>query len=117
MCRSCKLKKKKFFQILIVKKNLEIIHFFFLQDKKKELISFYEEEERRIRMKSVGNIRFIGELFKQGMLTKNIMHFCINHLLQFRDEENLECLCKLLTTIGKKLESKDVCIFIFFLIT
>ncbi|XP_051166301.1 eukaryotic translation initiation factor 4 gamma 3-like isoform X2 [Leptopilina boulardi] len=76
-------------------------------DKKKELISFYEEEERRIRMKSVGNIRFIGELFKQGMLTKNIMHFCINHLLQFRDEENLECLCKLLTTIGKKLESKD----------
>ena len=77
-------------------------------EKKKELQLLYEEEERRIRMKSVGNIRFIGELFKQGMLTKKIMHFCINHLLQHRDEENLECLCKLLTTIGKNLEINDV---------
>ncbi|XP_043477588.1 eukaryotic translation initiation factor 4 gamma 3-like isoform X1 [Leptopilina heterotoma] len=76
-------------------------------EKKKELILFCEEEERRIRMKSVGNIRFIGELFKQGMLKKNIMLFCINHLLQFRDENNLECLCILLTTVGKRLESKD----------
>ena len=73
-------------------------------EKKKKLLLLYEEEERRIRMKSVGNIRFIGELFKQGMLTKKIMHFCINHLLQHRDEETLECLCKLLTTIGKNLE-------------
>jgi hypothetical protein len=30
---------------------------FFLQEKKKELQAIYEEEERRIRMKSVGNIR------------------------------------------------------------
>ena len=67
-----------------------------------------EDEERRSRMKSVGNIRFIGELFKQGMLTKKIMHSCIKHLLDLRDEESLECLCKLLTTIGKNFETDDV---------
>jgi len=34
------------------------------------------------------------------------MHRCIRHLLDQNDEDNLECLCKLLTTIGKDLESK-----------
>ncbi|XP_071091109.1 eukaryotic translation initiation factor 4 gamma 3-like isoform X2 [Haliotis cracherodii] len=57
------------------------------------------------RWRSIGNIRFIGELFKLKMLTKNIMHDCVFKLLQSRDEENLECLCHLLSTIGKELES------------
>ncbi|OXU20120.1 hypothetical protein TSAR_003535 [Trichomalopsis sarcophagae] len=77
-------------------------------EKKKELQIIFEEEERRIRVKSVGNIRFIGELFKQNMLTCKIMHQCIRHLLTQIDEENLECLCKLLTTIGKVLEDKQI---------
>lgn len=38
------------------------------------------------------------------MLTNKIMHGCINVLLDKIDEESLECLCKLLTTIGKELE-------------
>jgi len=33
------------------------IHSFILQEKKKELQLTFEEEERRIRMKSLGNIR------------------------------------------------------------
>lgn len=77
-------------------------------EKKKELQATLNEEDRRMRMKSVGNIRFIGELFKQNMLTSKIMHQCIQHLLKNLDEENLECLCKLLTTIGKALETKNV---------
>lgn len=76
-------------------------------EKKKELQVSLENEERKMRVKSVGNIRFIGELFKQNMLTCKIMHQCIIHLLHQHDEENLECLCKLLTTIGKNLESKQ----------
>nr|CAD7458633.1 unnamed protein product [Timema tahoe] len=76
-------------------------------EKKKELQALYDEEERKIRMKSVGNIRFIGELFKLQMLTANIMIRCIKHLLSEGDEESLECLCKLLTTIGKDLETKQ----------
>lgn len=38
------------------------------------------------------------------MLTVNIMLRCINILLKSKDEDSLECLCKLLTTIGKDLE-------------
>ncbi|XP_078052636.1 eukaryotic translation initiation factor 4 gamma isoform X2 [Augochlora pura] len=75
-------------------------------EKKKELLSAFEEEERRIRIKSVGNIRFIGELYKQRMLTTKIMRNCIEQLLNETDEDSLECLCKLLTTIGRDLESK-----------
>jgi translation initiation factor 4G len=75
-------------------------------ERKKELQVNFDDEERRIRVKSLGNIRFIGELFKQNMLTSKIMYQCIRHLLKQVDEENLECLCKLLTTIGKVLESK-----------
>ncbi|KRT79506.1 hypothetical protein AMK59_7397 [Oryctes borbonicus] len=77
-------------------------------EKKKELQLLLEEDDRRIRRKSVGNIRFIGELFKQHMLTVNIMNKCLNHLLVNKDEESLECLCKLLSTIGKDLEDKKV---------
>ncbi|XP_044002800.1 eukaryotic translation initiation factor 4 gamma 3-like isoform X2 [Aphidius gifuensis] len=73
--------------------------------KKKELIALLDDADRRLRMKSVGNIRFIGELYKQDMLRVAIMHTCIKHLLTTPDEDNLECLCKLLTTIGKTMES------------
>ncbi|CAH1141154.1 unnamed protein product [Phyllotreta striolata] len=77
-------------------------------DKRKDIEFDFEEHLRRVRMKSVGNIRFIGELFKQQMLTQKIMLRCLNNLLDNGDEESLECLCKLLTTIGKELESKGI---------
>ena len=40
------------------------------------------------------------------MLTEMIMHDCIRRLLkQESDEENLECLCVLLRTIGKNMDT------------
>ncbi|XP_067659282.1 eukaryotic translation initiation factor 4 gamma 1-like [Haliotis asinina] len=74
-------------------------------EKKKELKEELEIAATTARRRSIGNIRFIGELFKLKMLTENIMHDCVFKLLRSRDEENLECLCRLLTTIGKELES------------
>lgn len=38
------------------------------------------------------------------MLTEAIMHMCVTKLLKDSDEESLECLCQLLTTIGKDLD-------------
>ncbi|XP_055935890.1 eukaryotic translation initiation factor 4 gamma 3-like isoform X2 [Argiope bruennichi] len=73
-------------------------------DKRKELQFEYEEEEKKIRYRQLGNIRFIGELFKLGMLIEPIMHECIKKLLSQGDEESLECLCRLLKTIGKELD-------------
>ncbi|XP_069365227.1 eukaryotic translation initiation factor 4 gamma 3-like isoform X4 [Maniola hyperantus] len=74
--------------------------------KKKELHDQLIEENRRIRMRSVGNVRFIGELYKLKMLTSKIMVFCMNYLIDKLEEEKLECLCKLLTTIGEQVENE-----------
>ena len=41
------------------------------------------------------------------MLTDTIMYDCIEYLLRDKtDEESLECLCRLLRTIGKELDAK-----------
>merc|ERR1712142_1391861 len=75
-------------------------------EKKLELKAKYDYDETRLRKRSVGNIRFIGELYKLRMLTSPIMMRIIGTLLEKGDEESLECLCKLLTTIGKILETQ-----------
>ncbi|XP_054780323.1 eukaryotic translation initiation factor 4G isoform X3 [Prosopis cineraria] len=64
-----------------------------------------EREEKRIkaRRRMLGNIRLIGELYKKKMLTERIMHACITKLLgsyKDPDEEDIEALCKLMSTIG-----------------
>ncbi|KAJ4959063.1 hypothetical protein NE237_026174 [Protea cynaroides] len=71
-----------------------------------------EREEKKIqaRRRMLGNIRLIGELYKKKMLTERIMHECIKKLLgydlqyQNHDEEDVEALCKLMSTIGKMID-------------
>lgn len=68
-----------------------------------------EREEKRIkaRRRMLGNIRLIGELYKKKMLTERIMHACIQKLLgnnQTPDEEDVEALCKLMSTIGEMID-------------
>lgn len=81
-------------------------------NEKVELEALLDEEERKIRRRSGGTVRFIGELFKISILTGKIIHTCIEALLKDpNNEDMLECLCKLLTTVGQKFEqtpmSKD----------
>lgn len=64
------------------------------------------EEESNMRRRLVSTVRFIGELYKMDMLTTNIMNWCIKCLVDSGAEDKLECLSKLLTTIGQKLETK-----------
>ncbi|XP_074654497.1 eukaryotic translation initiation factor 4 gamma 1-like isoform X3 [Tubulanus polymorphus] len=87
-----------------------------MEQSKKKIEEAATEEEKKVlqeelnyayaksKRRSIGNIRFIGELFKLNMLTENIMHECIVTLLKSNDEDNLECLCRLLSTIGKELD-------------
>ncbi|CAM0903541.1 unnamed protein product [Alopecurus aequalis] len=66
-----------------------------------------EEKRLRARRRMLGNIRLIGELYKKKMLTERIMHECIKKLLgeyQHPDEEDLEALCKLMSTIGEMID-------------
>ena len=74
------------------------------EEARKELKHEFETRERRARRRSLGNIRFIGELYNLKMLTDRIMHEIINKLINQIDEESLECLCWLFNTIGKVLE-------------
>uniref|UniRef100_A0A673K659 Eukaryotic translation initiation factor 4 gamma 3-like n=1 Tax=Sinocyclocheilus rhinocerous TaxID=307959 RepID=A0A673K659_9TELE len=71
---------------------------------KERLQEELEEAKDKARRRSTGNIKFIGELFKLKMLTEPIMHDCVVKLLKNHDDESLECLCRLLTTIGKDLD-------------
>lgn len=71
-----------------------------------EVKAIVEEEERRERHRSVGIVRFIGELFKQNWLHQSIISNCTEVLLRNRDEEYLECLCKLLTTVGPNIDEQ-----------
>ena len=66
-----------------------------------------EDRMRQARRRMLGNIRFIGELFKKEMLTARIMHTCIMKLLNEKknpDEEDVEALCKLMATIGRLID-------------
>jgi len=61
----------------------------------------------KVKRHMLGNIKFIGELFKEDIVPAKIMMHCINHLMPNvdADEESLENLCKLLDTAGGKLEA------------
>lgn len=92
-------------------------------DPEERALKQQEFTEKRMKMKRrmLGNIQFIGELYKQQMLKENIIHKCVQKLLNIEeqtagtaggfkfknnkmDEEDLESLIKLLNTIGKTLE-------------
>ncbi|XP_055629534.1 eukaryotic translation initiation factor 4 gamma 1-like [Toxorhynchites rutilus septentrionalis] len=79
-------------------------------DGKDELQYALEDKQTKIRRRALGTVRFIGELYKQEQLTCKIMYGCINILLDedMLEEESLECLCKLLTTIGARMEKDPV---------
>ncbi|EDO32341.1 predicted protein, partial [Nematostella vectensis] len=73
--------------------------------RKKKHPSEQEEYEMWERRRTLGNIIFIGELFiLKKILTENIMHTCVWKLINRTDDESLECLCELLSTVGKDLD-------------
>jgi len=63
----------------------------------------------------LGNIKFICELGKQELLQETILHDCIYQLLQSNKKgeqaqlqdkaEDLECLCQIMKTIGRLLDT------------
>ncbi|CAB4041113.1 eukaryotic translation initiation factor 4 gamma 1 isoform X1, partial [Paramuricea clavata] len=71
------------------------------QIRKEEIDEALAKNKRRM----LGNIKFLGELFKLKLLTENIVHDCVLKLLRAGDEESLESMCKLLFTIGEDLDS------------
>ncbi|KAF3515706.1 hypothetical protein DY000_02062757 [Brassica cretica] len=67
-----------------------------------------EEKRLKIRRRMLCNFGLIGELYKKRILTEKIMHACIQQLLGYDQEdpheENIEALCKLMSTIGVMID-------------
>lgn len=98
-------------------------------EEKEKVQAEIEDLKSTMRKRALGNVRFIGELYKLHMLTPKIMVSCVRLLLsKFKicliffsskilemvlllsianpDDEKLESLCKLLSTVGKKLDDQ-----------
>lgn len=62
------------------------------------------------KRRGLGLVRFIGELYKLGMLTERIMHQCVHKLVDYEgmpDEAEVESLTSLLKTIGQNLDGNE----------
>lgn len=75
-----------------------------------------EEDYMLIKLKRrvLGNMRFIGEIFKVGLIGEKIMHSIITELLsnvENPEEEEIECLCRLLMTVGAILDKPEAANF------
>lgn len=77
-------------------------------EKEEELYSEEYYAAQKAKRQGLGLVKFIGELFKLQMLTERIMHECIKKLLsnvENPEEEEIESLCKLMTTVGQALDT------------
>ncbi|KAH7852086.1 hypothetical protein Vadar_020463 [Vaccinium darrowii] len=66
------------------------------------------DNDRLIKNRNLGNIRLIGELWKQKFLTEKTVHEIAKELLVHTktcpEEENVEAVCQLFNTIGEQLD-------------
>jgi translation initiation factor 4G len=65
-----------------------------------------EQKKSLAKKKTLGNVRFIGELFKVELITSKVILSCVDELItkSSQDEGNLEGACILLSTGGLSFE-------------
>jgi len=82
-------------------------------DRKDEPLSHAEQHAKEVaKRKMLGNLKFIGELGKFELLQEAILHKCIQQMLAKKKRtslsdmaEDIECLCQIVSTVGKRLDT------------
>jgi translation initiation factor 4G len=66
-----------------------------------------EHKLKKLRQRTLGNVEFIGELFKKKMVGLGELEELLNKLLDSspEDHDTIHPLCKLLESVGKALEA------------
>mmetsp|Transcript_46477 Transcript_46477/g.95046 ORF Transcript_46477/g.95046 Transcript_46477/m.95046 type:complete len:869 (+) Transcript_46477:478-3084(+) len=68
-----------------------------------------DQKLRKMKQRTLGNVEFIGELFKKNMVGAEEVDMSINKMLESAksDHDAIQPLCKLMEGVGKVLEAKD----------
>jgi hypothetical protein len=82
------------------------------KDFTKEEAAKHKDKLSTMKKDMLGNINFIGELYKKKMLPEVALENCFNKLLPQRvdqapEEDNIDMCCRLLTSVGPKLDKMD----------
>lgn len=79
-----------------------------LDPSKLQHLSYEEryEEEVKHKTRTLGNMRFIGELLLRKLLAGKILFFIVNEMLDISNEASLESLTELLSIVAPVLEQK-----------
>ncbi|KAI8909538.1 armadillo-type protein, partial [Gorgonomyces haynaldii] len=81
-----------------------------LTDEEKLALAEEDYQRQKLKRRSLSNTQFVGELYKIGMISDNIIHRCIHSLLasvENPEEEEVESLCKLMTTVGSMVDQRS----------